>query len=85
MRVFRVALIAAAAALAVAAACSKENEVSDSTALGEYVETKNDSFPKIRYFETNLVSINDRCAVRKTKLNLKMQPVYVNGQPVGFC
>lgn len=85
MTMSRVAMVAAAVALVVAAACSKKKETLDPMALGEYVETKNDSFPRIRYFETNLVSINDRCAVRKTKLNLKMAPVYVNGQPVGFC
>jgi hypothetical protein len=44
-----------------------------------------DSFPKLRYYESGLVSMNDRCAVRHTRLNPKMPPVYVNGRPVGFC
>jgi len=41
-------------------------------------------FPRIRYGD-GLVSVNDRCIVRKVKLNLRMPPVYVNGRPVGFC
>ena len=28
---------------------------------------------------------NDRCPVRKRPLNAKIEPVYVNQQPVGFC
>ena len=28
---------------------------------------------------------NDRCAVRKRKLNSKIAPVWVNQKPVGFC
>jgi hypothetical protein len=31
------------------------------------------------------VSVNDRCAVRQNKLNPKIEPVWVNGRPVGFC
>jgi hypothetical protein len=30
-------------------------------------------------------SLNDRCPVRRVKLNLRMPPVYVNGRPIGFC
>ena len=71
-------------AIAVAAACSRKDKTTEHRVVGEFVEAQ-DSFPRIRYFETNLVSINDRCAVRKTRLNPKMPPVYVNGQPVGFC
>ena len=48
-----------------------------------YVE-KGDSFPLIEYADGQR-SLNDRCPVRKIKLNLKMPPVYVNGRPVGFC
>jgi len=32
------------------------------------------------------VSLNDACAIRlENKLNPKIPPVYVNGQPIGFC
>ncbi len=44
-----------------------------------------DPWPRLRFFDSGLVSINDRCAVRKTPLNPKMPAVYVNGRPVGFC
>lgn len=52
--------------------------------FGEYI-SETDSLPRLRYFESGLVSINDRCAVRKVKLNPKMRPAWVNGRPVGFC
>jgi hypothetical protein len=41
-------------------------------------------FPKIR-FADGLVSMNDRCPVTKRKLSIHFPPVYVNGQPIGFC
>ena len=40
--------------------------------------------PLIRYPDGEL-SLNDRCPVRRNKLNLRMPPVYVNGRPIGFC
>ena len=30
-------------------------------------------------------TLNDRCMVRQAQLNLRMPPIYVNGEPVGFC
>jgi hypothetical protein len=51
--------------------------------MGHYVNHA-DSFPRL-VFGDGLISLNDRCIVRKTKLNPKMPPVYVNGRPVGFC
>jgi hypothetical protein len=41
-------------------------------------------FPHLRY-RNGWESLNDRCPVRKGKLNLRLPPVYVNGHPVGFC
>ena len=52
--------------------------------MGEFVNPE-DTLPRVRYYEDGQVSLNDRCAVRKVKLNPKMPPIYVNGQPVGFC
>ena len=49
-----------------------------------HMPTGDPSFPRIRYADS-LLSVNDRCAVRKNKLNLKVRPVYVNRQPIGFC
>ena len=40
--------------------------------------------PRIK-FDDEQVSLNDRCPVRKAKLNLKMPAVYVTGKPIGFC
>jgi len=73
-------------AVAVMAACSKKSKEPDKNymVLGEYVNAE-DSLPRVRYFDGNQVSLNDRCAVRKVKLNVKMPPVYVNGRAVGFC
>lgn len=79
------AVVAAVAALS----CSKKaDSPAESVAyavFGEYVQAAEDSFPQIRYFESGLVSENDRCAVRKVKMNVKMPPVYVNGRAIGFC
>ena len=50
----------------------------------QYVESEDPAFPRIRY-EDSLVSMNDRCIVRLRKLSPKIQPVYVNGRPIGFC
>jgi hypothetical protein len=52
--------------------------------FADYVNPR-DSLPHLRYRESGIVSINDRCAVRRVKLNPKMPPAWVNGRPVGFC
>jgi hypothetical protein len=49
-----------------------------------YVPMPDKDHPKLRYADS-LESLNDRCIVRKAKLNPRMRPVYVNGQPIGFC
>ena len=36
-------------------------------------------------FADGQVSVNDKCPVRKTKLNRRMPAVFANGRPVGFC
>jgi len=87
-------LISFAACLgALGFACSKKNEqakeetkepAKEYVVMGEYVNPQ-DSLPRLRYFDDGLVTLNDRCAVRKVKLNPKMPAVYVNGQPIGFC
>jgi hypothetical protein len=52
--------------------------------LAEYV-SPTDSLPRLRYLADGQVTINDRCPVRKVKLNPRMHAAYVNGRPVGFC
>jgi hypothetical protein len=49
-----------------------------------YVPATDPAFPRLEYADS-LVSLNDRCIVSQAKLNPKMAPVYVNGQPIGFC
>lgn len=44
-----------------------------------------DSLPRLRFLADGKISLNDRCPVRKVRLNPKMGASYVNGQPVGFC
>ncbi|NOT31237.1 MAG: hypothetical protein HOP15_12390 [Planctomycetes bacterium] len=42
-------------------------------------------FPRVRYRDGQL-SLNESCAIRlENKLNRKIPPMYVNGQPIGFC
>ena len=52
--------------------------------LGSYTDEAAE-FPKILFDDGEQVSLNDRCPVRKVKLNRKMPPVWINGRPVGFC
>lgn len=49
-----------------------------------YVAQPDSVHPRLKYADS-LVSLNDRCAVAKNKLNPRVRPVYVNGKPVGFC
>lgn len=36
-------------------------------------------------FSDELISANDRCPVRKSRLGERMPPVLVNGKVIGFC
>lgn len=49
-----------------------------------YVPTADPQHPRVKYADS-LVSLNDRCIVRMSKLNVRMRPVYVSRQPIGFC
>ena len=70
----RIASIALLAALAWVGAASAQR----------YVAQPDTAHPRLK-FADSLVSLNDRCAVAKNKLNRRVRPVYVNGKPVGFC
>jgi hypothetical protein len=52
--------------------------------LAQHVRPE-EEFPRLRFFDSGLVSLNDRCPVRRTKLSTKMPAMYVNGRPIGFC
>ena len=49
-----------------------------------YVPTSDADHPRLR-FPDSLLSMNDRCIVSQSKLNTRVRPIYVNGDPVGFC
>ncbi len=49
-----------------------------------YVTGDPQEHPRLR-FKDGSVSLNDRCPVSQTKLNPALDPVFVNGRPVGFC
>lgn len=40
--------------------------------------------PRLKFTDGS-VSVNDTCPVTKRKLSVAFPPVYVNGQPIGFC
>ena len=65
--------------------CQDANESLPAAAAAEahYIDA-GDSLPRVAYANGD-VSINDRCPVRKNKLNLRLAPIYVNGHAVGFC
>ena len=84
---FRIAIAAMAVCATVASADRKDSAKAPAKSymvVGEYINPQ-DTLPRIRYFADGQVSLNDRCAVRKVRLNDKMPPLYVNGKPVGFC
>ncbi|MCZ6783062.1 MAG: hypothetical protein O7G30_07095 [Proteobacteria bacterium] len=43
------------------------------------------SLSTLRYADGELESRNDRCPVRHSRLDPAIEPVYVNGRPIGFC
>jgi len=50
-----------------------------------YVLAAQPGYPRVRYLDGQL-SLNESCAIRvENKLSRKIPPVYVNGQPIGFC
>ena len=60
----------------------RSNEVQSQQYL--YSTPPDSLHPRVQYKDGS-VTLNDRCAVRMTKLSRSMRPVYVNGQPIGFC
>jgi hypothetical protein len=49
-----------------------------------YVPATDPKLPKLKYADS-LTSVNDRCVVTHNKLNPQIDPIYINGVPVGFC
>ncbi len=72
----------AAALLLAALACGKSETSTPS--FGEAVEPTAER-SAFRYHDTGLVSLNDYCPVQGEALNGQVEPIYVNGRPIGFC
>ena len=50
-----------------------------------YVLGEDPAHPRVRYRDGQ-VSQNESCAIQlANKLNRRIPPVYVNGEPIGFC
>jgi hypothetical protein len=54
------------------------------TQAQRYVPAADPKLPKLKYADS-LTSVNDRCVVTHNKLNPQIDPIYINGVPVGFC
>ncbi len=86
-----VLVLSATSASSMAEGTQPVDTAADSTAqtmsaapLAEIV-TPADSLPYLRYLSDGQITLNNRCPVRKVKLNPRMGASYVNGRPVGFC
>ena len=68
--------------------CSKKVDVEDPESVASLLPaTFTDTtlaFPKLVFTDGSL-SLNDKCPVRKVKLNRRLAPLFVNGRPIGFC
>jgi len=42
-------------------------------------------FSALQYSDTGLVSLNGWCSNTGLPLSTDIEPLYVNGQPIGFC
>ena len=62
--------------------CGQETTARDT--LGAFVDQGAGRAP-IRYFDSDLVSLNEVCPLTRGRLSPVIEPVYVNGRPIGFC
>ena len=79
----RTAALALASLLALACG-SADSAMGQRPILGEFVD-EDAGRSAIRYFDTDAVSLNDVCPVTRDRLNPVIEPLYVNGRPIGFC
>ena len=52
--------------------------------LGHHVHPDRALSP-VRYDDRDLISLNDQCPVAGDRLATSIEPLYVNGRPIGFC
>ena len=73
------------AAAAILAACAPEEPtvLIDDSGLATRIDTTAEFSPLL--YPGDLVTLNDRCPVRKVPLNGRMPAIYVNQRPIGFC
>ncbi len=76
--------LAAAAAAAEPQPATSPMPAMEAAPYAEFISPQ-DSLPHLRFLADGKTSLNDRCPVRKVRLNPKMGASYVNDQPVGFC
>ena len=69
----------AAALLLLAPATARAEEF-----YGRYVPSADTARPRLK-FNDSLVSLNNHCPVTTSRLNRKIQPLYINGEAIGFC
>ena len=77
------------AALMLTAACSEQETTAAPPPpplppLADYVDPEAE-LTRLRFHAGGKVSANDRCPVRRSRLNPVVAPVRVNGRPIGFC
>ncbi len=65
--------------------CMADRPMMDSLEpLGEYVAAE-EEYSAVRYWDRDEVSLNDHCPVTGIPLASVIEPLYVNGRPIGFC
>lgn len=70
------------AAFTVSCGPAEETVLLDDAALAAFADTTD--LPRLVY-PGDLLTLNDRCPVRKSRLNPRMPAIWVNEHPVGFC
>ncbi len=48
-------------------------------------EPPDGEFRPLYVADRELLSVNDRCPVMDDRLSEQVEPLYVNGRPLGFC
>lgn len=71
--------------LVVVLSCTAERSLMDSLEpLGEYV-TPDAEYSPVQYWDRGEISLNEHCPVTGSLLSTEIEPLYVNGRPIGFC
>ena len=52
---------------------------------GTSIPNEDVEYSTMQYSDTGLVSLNQRCPNTGMPLSSDIEPLYVNGRPIGFC